>query len=249
MIAETITQAIQTAHGEISPELWARVEALLTRERKARLSEVLEQRSDYVRVVLEDLFQPHNAAAVLRSCDALGVQGVDIIQNRYLFKTNAEVDMGTAKWLDIHSHRATTREVGPAHEANTLEVLRGLKAQGYRLVALSPHAEDVMLEDLDVSAGPMALLFGTEISGLSDLALQEADEYVRIPMYGFVESYNISVSCALALYSIMHRVRTHEPALPWPLAPERLDALSFEWMLKSIPHGKAQLERFRSEGL
>ncbi len=240
---------IMSPYGEISPELWDRVAALLTDQRKDRLNQVLETRSDYVRVVLEDLFQPHNAAAVLRSCDALGVQGVDIIQNRYLFKTNAEVDMGTAKWLDIHSHRAQTREVGEAHTENSRAVLRSLKAQGYRLVALSPHAKDVMLEELDVSKGPMALLFGTEISGLSDVALEEADEYVRIPMFGFVESYNISVSCALALYSVMHRVRSHEPALPWKLSDERLEQLSFEWMLKSIPHGEAQLKRFMQEDL
>jgi tRNA (guanosine-2'-O-)-methyltransferase len=161
----------------------------VTPDRLERFGEVLAERTRYITVAVEDIYQPHNASAVLRTCDAFGIQDVHIIENRNIYRLNPSVELGTAQWLTLHRHR------GP--ENNTEAAINHLRSTGYRIVATSPHARQQELEALDLNAGPVAVLFGTEKEGLSETALSLADEYVAIPMYGFVESFNISVSAAL----------------------------------------------------
>ena len=200
---------------------------LITEERLARINEVLDRRTRYVSVVLEDIFQPHNASAVLRSCDGFGVQDVHIIENRNHFKTNSSIELGTAQWLSIHRHR--DRQAN-----NTIETIKALKADGYRVIATSPHHDDVNLEALDVAKGPMAIMFGTELTGLSEDALVHADEFMKIPMYGFVESFNISVSCAITLHHITHALRAS--GIDIALGEEERLELLYRWVRNSIKH-------------
>jgi tRNA (guanosine-2'-O-)-methyltransferase len=201
---------------------------MLTPERLGRIEQVLTERTRYLTVVLEDIFQPHNAGAVLRSCDAFGVQDVHVIENNNTFTSNSGVALGTSQWLTVQRYREK--------ENNTREAVQSLKDQGYRIIATSPHAEDTDLERLDVSSGKMALLFGTELTGLSPLALDLADEYVKIPMFGFVESLNISVSCAVSLHHLVHEIRSRE--IDYALGEREKAALQLKWMRQSIrnPH-------------
>lgn len=201
---------------------------MITPERHGRIEQVLAERTRYLTVVLEDIFQPHNASAVLRSCDAFGVQDVHVIENSNTFTSHSGVELGTSQWLTVHRYRE--------NENNTREAVQSLKDQGYRIIATSPHAEDTDLEKLDVTAGKMALLFGTELTGLSPLALDLADEYVKIPMFGFVESLNISVSCAVSLHHIMHEIRSM--TIDYALGEQEKAALRLKWMRQSLknPH-------------
>lgn len=199
---------------------------MLTEKRIKRMSSVLEHRTRYITVVLEDLFQPHNASAVLRSCDGFGIQDVHIIEKRNRFRPAKTVAMGTSQWLSLHHYR----DQGGADA--TIQAIDSLRASGYRIVATTPHTDDVNLEQFDVSAGPVALLFGTELTGLSETALEYADEFVKIPMYGFVESFNISVSCAIALHHLTLKLRGS--GLDYLLDEQQRLELTYRWMRASI---------------
>jgi tRNA (guanosine-2'-O-)-methyltransferase len=196
----------------------------LTEERIGRIEQVLAQRTRYLTVVLEDIFQPHNASAVLRSCDGFGVQDVHVIENRNSFNPHKSVELGTSQWLTVQRYR----DAGE----NTETALRSLKNRGYRIVATTPHTDDTDLEQLDVSQGKIALVFGTELTGLSPEAMDLADEYMKIPMFGFVESFNISVSCAVSLHYLMHEIRSRQ--LPIALDEREAAELRLSWMRQSI---------------
>ncbi len=208
---------------------------MLTPERLERINNVLAQRTRYLTVVLEDIFQPHNASAVLRSCDGFGVQDVHIIENKNKFRLHKSVELGTSQWLTINRYNNN-------NEHNTITAIEHLKQQGYRIIATSPHSGDVYLEELDIQAGKMALLFGTELTGLSNTALELSDEYMKIPMYGFVESFNISVSCAIVLHHLTHALRNSGIALDL-LDREQLE-LSYAWIRGNIKHSELHESHF-----
>ncbi|MDQ7065275.1 MAG: RNA methyltransferase [candidate division KSB1 bacterium] len=209
---------------DVKAALYDYLSGFATENKRRKIEQVLDHRTRYVTVVLEDIYQPQNASAVVRSCDCFGVQDLYVIENRNIFEVKAGVVLGASKWVDIHRFNHTNID-------NTVACLTELKKRGYRLVATTPHRDDCMLEDLPLD-GKMALLFGTEELGLSDTALSMADEYVRIPMFGFTESFNISVSVALCLYHIITAL--HKSDLPWRLTPvERLD-IKLNWIRKVI---------------
>lgn len=194
-------------------------------ENKQQLFEsIILNRTKHVTVVLENIFQPHNAAAVLRSCDCFGVQDVHIIENENKYEPNKEIDMGSSKWLNLTKYNQL--------ENNTLSTINSLKDQGYKVIATTPHTDDCLIEELDISQ-PVAIMFGTELTGLSDIALKNADGFVRLPMYGFTESYNISVSVALALFSVTERMRKMEE-LNWQLSSEEQTQIKLQWVQKVI---------------
>lgn len=196
----------------------------LTENRNALFDRVLQNRTKYLTVVLEDIFQPHNASAVLRTCDCFGVQDVHIIENRNEYKVNRDVAMGSTKWLSITKYSKK--------EDNTRLAIQQLKQQGYRIVATTPHNCDVGLYDFDVSLGKTALVFGTELTGVSDVVKEEADEFLRIPMYGFTESFNISVSAALVLQHLAHEIRNKKVA--WKLSEDEMNEVKLQWIKASV---------------
>ena len=196
----------------------------ITDDRKQRFDEVLEYRTRHITVVLEDIFQPHNASAVLRSCDLTGVQDIHIIENNYTFDINPDVVMGSTKWLDIHRYNEL--------DFNTPVAIDRLKAQGYQIVATCPYRDDFMPETLPLDK-PIALVFGTEKTGITDYVMDHADRFVRIPMYGFTESFNISVSAALLVYTLTRRL--HEmPDVDWHLSEEEKDEERLEWSKRTL---------------
>lgn len=196
----------------------------ITDERKERFEEVLKWRTRHITVVLEDIFQPHNASAVLRSCDLTGIQDIHIIENNYTFDINPDVVMGSTKWLDVHRYNEL--------EFNTPIVIDQLKAKGYQIVATCPHQNDFSPETLPLDQ-PIALFFGTEKTGLTDYVLERADKYVQIPMHGFTESFNISVSAALLMYSLTHRL--HEMTdVDWHLTEDEKQMVRLEWSRRTL---------------
>ncbi|MEX1001727.1 MAG: RNA methyltransferase [Crocinitomicaceae bacterium] len=196
----------------------------ISENKRSKFEQIILNRTQYITVVLEDIFQPHNAAAVLRSCDCFGVQDVHIIENENTYAPNKEIDMGSSKWLSLNRYNQK--------ENNTGDTIEQLKLKGYKIVATTPHKNDCLIDELPLDQ-PVALLFGTEASGLSDLAMDAADEFVKLPMYGFTESYNISVSVALALYELTERMRK-DPEINWQLSEEEQTAIKLNWAKKVV---------------
>ena len=190
--------------------------------------------TDYKNDLFRRFYQQHNCSAVLRSCDCFGIQNVHVIENTNSFTDNSEISMGAADWLTVHRHRK--------RENNTVETIEMLKSQGYRIVATTPHERDTFIDDIDLHRGKMAFFMGTELTGLSDDVLSRADEFVKVPMYGFTESYNVSVCAALLMYSVVQRLRQTD--IDWHLPEEERYQVLFAWYKRSIKASAQILERF-----
>lgn len=201
--------------------------------RKKRFEEVLSNRTDHLRIVLENVYQDHNASAVLRSCESFGVQQIHFIENRNHLRISEDVSMGSHKWLNIQRHNET--------ENNTVATIKHLKSLGYRVVATTPHTNDCTIDVLPIDK-KLALVFGTELEGVSQDALDMADEFVKIPMYGFTESFNVSVCAALCLYELTTRIRKHVPDYLLN-EQEKLDTY-FNWLKNSVDKSEALIKNY-----
>ncbi len=210
---------------------------LLTPERQQKIENVLGDRTRALTLVLEDIFDPHNASACLRSAEAFGVLDVHIIENNHKFELKEGVAQGTGKWLNLVRHRAK-------HQENTMSCFSKLKAEGYQIYAATPHAHDAELPDIEFKE-KIAVVFGSEKDGLSQKALELADKRFKIPMTGFAESLNISVSCAVTLSTLIQKLKTSK--LDWKLTPEEIAGLKIDWAKKSIPNGELIYEKFLKE--
>jgi tRNA (guanosine-2'-O-)-methyltransferase len=206
-------------------ELIEYLKQFVSEDRLSRFDDILAERTRHLTVVLEDIYQAHNASAVLRSCDCFGIQDVHFIESRNKYKISTDVDMGASQWLDIH--RVDNRE-----NNHTVSYLNSLKAKGYKIVATTPHEKDCTLDQLDITQ-KTALVFGTEIDGITDDIKNCADEFVRIPMYGFTESFNISVSAALCLYELSTKMRANKN-IDHRLTSDEREELWLNWLEKSI---------------
>ena len=217
-------------------ELLKELHEFLNPTRIQRFEEVLANRTRHFTVAVENIFQSHNASAVLRTCDCFGLQDLHVIANENKYNLSKDVAMGAEKWVDLHSYYQK--------DNNTQDCIDALRKQGYQIVATTPHSNDVMLPDFDVSQ-KSAFFFGTEISGLSDLVLEQADSFVRIPMYGFTESYNISVSAALVLHDVVTRLKKSE--VNWMLSEGELQDKRIDWAVKSLKSGPQILKQLLSK--
>ncbi len=218
-------------------ELIEYLSKIITPERYNLITENVKNRTRYMTVILEDIYQPHNASAVLRSCDCFGVQDIHIIENENEYNVNPMVTKGSTKWLNLHKYNSKNN--------NTISTINHLKEQGYRIIATSPHYDDVNLEDFDVTKGKFALMFGSEGPGLSKLALDNADEFMKIPMYGFTESFNISVSAAIILHHLSLKLRNSN--VNYKLSKLEEEEIIFEWLKRSIKKSDMIIEDFLSK--
>lgn len=225
-----------------------------TERRRALIDQVLSMRTRHFTVVLENIFQPHNASAVLRSCDIFGVQDVHIIEDVYEYTVNPEVAMGASQWLTIHRYgqpeplpypgmRGTKAQAAErkALPGSTKSCLAQLKKDGYTVVATSLRPGAVSLYDLPIDK-PLALCFGTEETGLSEEAHDAADMFMTIPMFGFTQSFNISVSAALTLQTLTHELRKSDVA--WQIPAEQKAEILTSWYIHSTRRGKALARQF-----
>lgn len=207
----------------MNKELITYLSQFISETRRTKFDQVLNFRTQHITIVLEDLYQPHNASAVLRSCDIFGIQDIHIIENKHAYTVNKDIAMGSPKWLNLYKYRKENN--------NTLACINKLKEKGYRIVATSPNENACNINDLSIDK-PTALFFGTELTGISDTVSQYADELVKIPMYGFTESFNISVSAALCLSTLTQKL--HNSTINWHLNEYEKDELILKWLRNSI---------------
>lgn len=196
--------------------------------RKQLFDQLVLNRTRHICVMVEDIYQSHNASAVLRSCDCFGVQDIHVVEQHNRFNPNSEVAMGSDKWLDVFKYK------------HTLEAYDTLRRQGYQIIATTPHENDMKIDAIDITR-PTVLVFGTELTGLTQEAIDHADGYAKIPMYGFTESYNISVSAALSLFSVTERMRK-DPQLHWQLSNDEQLELKLRWSIQTIKEGEQVLK-------
>ena len=208
---------------EVKRSLLPYLRTFITEERDARILEVLANRTRHFTVVLEDLYQTQNISAVMRTCECYGVQDVHIIEKENEFIIHDAISMGSNKWLTLHNYK---NEPG-----NVARCADWLHANGYKLIATLPAENSVFVDDLPVDE-KTAFFFGTELTGLSDEAVAVCDGAVKIPMYGFTESFNISNSVAILTSNMTERLRRSQ--VNWRLSPDEHDELYFEWLCKSI---------------
>jgi tRNA (guanosine-2'-O-)-methyltransferase len=229
-------------------DLLDRLAARLTPHRRERIEAVLARRTRWLTVALEDIYQPHNAAAVLRSCDGFGVQDVHIIENLNTLRLRAKgsnVSMGTERWLTLHRHRlakSAPADLAAAHAATT-EAAKILRARGYRLAVLTLRGAPMDLAEVPLDR-PLALFIGTELTGLSDAAHEVADFAVKLPMEGFAQSFNLSVCTALCLYELTRRLRDPRGKIMWPLPEEEKRRIFYDWLMRDVPGAEELLARW-----
>ncbi len=209
------------------------LEGFVSERRLGRLKEVLEERTNHVTVVLEDVYQSHNFSAVLRSADIFGIQSINFIENRNKYKISEDVSMGSTQWLTLNRYQK--------HENNTKACLSELKAKGYKIVATSLHKNSVSLSELDVTQ-PIALVFGTELTGITKDVEDMADEFVKLPMYGFTESFNISVCAALCMYELSTKIRKEVPN--YHLSDLEKEDIYIEWLKASVKKNDLIIKEF-----
>lgn len=212
------------------------LEGFVSDKRKQTFRDVLENRIRHFTVVLEDIFQPHNSSAVIRSCDIFGVQDVHIIQNKYSSRVSRHVAKGSQKWLSIKKYQEDDNNI-----QNCLDTLRN---NGYQIIATTPHNDSCLLHEFDVTK-KSAFVFGVEKQGVSEYTMSQADGYLKIPMVGFTESLNISVAAAIILQDITTKLRATE--LDWQLSNLEKEQLYFEWIQKSIKSIKKITEHYHAK--
>ena len=218
-------------------ELISFLQQFVTEKRANLFDQVIKNRTRYITVALEDIYQSQNASAVLRTADCFGIQDIHIIENKNEYQINPDVALGASQWLNLHKYNQA--------ENNTLQAIQKLKQNGYRIVATTPHKNDVDLPDFDLTKGKLALFFGTELHGLSDLMIENADEYLKIPMYGFTESFNISVSAAIILHQLKEKL-IHSN-IDWQLSIKEKETIKLEWLKQTIKSSEMLIQEFLSK--
>ena len=197
----------------------------VTPERLTLFNKILSFRTNYLTVVLEDMYQTHNASAVVRTAECFGIQNVHVIENKHAFNFNPDVVRGASNWVTVNRYNGA--------EMNTPQALKKLRQDGYRIVVATPHEHDVDLEDFDLGKGKAAIVFGCERPGLTEWAMKEADEFMKIPMAGFTESLNVSVSVAVTLHHLTHQLRNHSN-IDWNLTDDEKRKTMLEWLRISL---------------
>jgi tRNA (guanosine-2'-O-)-methyltransferase len=195
------------------------LEGFLTENRKERFLDVLSRRTNHFTVAIEDVFQLHNTSAVMRSCEVFGVQQLNVVEERFGKSIDKEIAMGAQKWVDVNRFESIS------------SCITDLKSRGYQIIATTPHQNDCLLDDFDISK-KSALFFGTEKEGLSQEVLDHADGFLKIPMSGFTESLNISVSAAIIIQNLMSRL--HKSTIQWQLSEEEILQKRLDWARHSI---------------
>jgi tRNA (guanosine-2'-O-)-methyltransferase len=213
----------------IDYKLLNHLESFLTEHRLQRFSDVMQQRTKHFTVATEDVYQLHNTSAVMRSCDVFGIQELNIVEEVNSKQIDGEIAMGAQKWVDLNRYHTTK------------SCIVDLKTNGYQIVATTPHTEDCDLYDFDVSK-KSCFFFGRETEGLSQQVIDNADCFLKIPMVGFTESLNISVSAAIILQHVTSKLKKSD--IVWRLTEEEIIEKRFDWIKKTIKDYDAIVDRF-----
>ncbi|MBV7268644.1 TrmH family RNA methyltransferase [Winogradskyella luteola] len=208
------------------------LESYLTENRRKRFQKVLSQRTKHFTVATEDVYQLHNTSAVIRTCDVFGIQEVNIVEEINSKRIDREIAMGAQKWVDLNRYHTTK------------SCIEDLKSKGYQIVATTPHAQDCELIDFDISK-KSCFFFGRETEGLSQQVIDKADSFLKIPMVGFTESLNISVSAAIILQYATSKLRKSD--IKWQLTEQEIIEKRFDWIKKTIKNYDAIIEHYKSK--
>lgn len=209
------------------------LEQFVSEHKKQFIDHVLSHRTRHVTVVLEDIYQSQNASAVVRTCECMGLQDIHIVENTAKYDVNVRVLKGSNKWMNLIRYRNKD-------ENNTARCMQSLRENGYRIFVADPSADCTSVHDLDVNKGKLALVFGNELRGLSTFAWEHADEKIRIPMYGFTESLNISASVAISLSSLVNKMKQSDQY--FGLSEEEKNEIRLNWYRKIVRRSET-LER------
>lgn len=207
----------------------------ITDERKERFEEVLEKRTKHITLILEDLYQSRNISAVMRSADGFGLQELHIIEDNHKWTGTKSVSKGASSWLTLHKYKG---------EDPVTDCIENLKARGFRIVATSPHKCGYTPDSLPIDKS-LAIVMGTELTGISDKLMSQVDDYVEIPMYGFSESFNVSVAASIVLNRV--RTRIEEAGVNNGLSEEEKQKLRMIWAYKTVKDAKAILKHYGKE--
>lgn len=205
------------------------LENFISEERRQRFLKILEKRTKYLTVAIEDVFQLHNTSAVIRTCESFGVQEAHVIEGRFGKRLDKNIAMGAQQWVDVYRYHQTS------------DCIDALKKEGYRIIATTPNTDSCLLHDFEIEEKTV-LFFGTERDGLSKEVMNGSDGFLKIPMTGFTESLNISVSAAIMLQTLTTKLR--KTNLPWPLTEiEKLER-RLDWTKKSIKSVDTIVDRY-----
>ncbi|WP_375324757.1 TrmH family RNA methyltransferase [Flagellimonas sp. GZD32] len=210
-------------------DLLAYLEGYLTEERKQRFLEVLHQRTKHITVAIEDVYQLHNTSAIIRSCDVFGVQEVHVVEDRFGKRLDKNIAVGAEQWVDVTRYR------------NTTSCISALKEKGYQIIATTPHNDSTLLSDF-FPLEKSAIFFGTEKEGLSEEVMKQADGFLKIPMVGFSESLNVSVSAAIIVQAVAHKIRNSD--VKWQLSEFEMLEKRLDWTKKSIKDVEGIISRY-----
>ena len=210
----------------------------LTGRRKELIDKILSNRSRYITVLMEEVYHSHNISAIIRTCECCGVQDLHVVENKNALDYNPMVLKGSDRWLDIYRYRNNETKA-------IINALHGLKSKGYRIVATSPHSGSVLPDMFDMESGPFVLVLGNEKTGISDEVSEKADAFIKIPMYGFTESFNVSVTAGILLSYMSYRLRQSD--IVWNLSDSEKNRLRLQWYKNSVKDSEGLINRFLSE--
>ena len=226
----------QETTDHITPsDAWALLSPQLTESRRERMLHTAAHRTHQVRLVVQDVHQPHNISACIRSAEAFGVQNIDVVTLAGKFNTST-VARGVDEWVDIHRHESVDQCIDQLHK------------EGYLVAAAFPHGNAVTLDALPLDK-PIAVAFGNEHAGLDLQWRDKADICFTIPMFGIVESLNISVSAAITLHHLTSKLRMSKAPEDYYLSPMQRQRLLNHWICRQIKTWPLQLPRLRGERL
>lgn len=201
----------------------------MTESRREVLGRTIDMRTRYMTILTENTFHPQNASALVRHCEAFGLQEMHTIEALCKFNPNANIVRGSDRWIELNTH------------STTAEAISELKAAGYRVVATTPHNDECTPETFDVEKGKFVLVFGTEHEGVSREVVEAADEFLKIPMCGMIESLNVSASAAILIYILSERIR--QSGENWNLSEQERAKILYKWMRMSVKDSDRILKR------
>lgn len=216
----------------MDPALFTYLQTYLTERRKDIFQKVLAERTRHFTVATEDVYQLHNTSAVMRTCDVFGIQDLHVVEERLGKRVDKEIAMGAQKWVSLNRYSTIT------------DCIKNLRDSGYQIIATTPHDDSTLLHEFDVSK-KSAFFFGKESDGLSDTVMNAADGFLKIPMYGFTESLNISVSAAIILQSVVSKMK--QSKVNWQLSEAEKLEIEMEWMKRTIKSSEEIIERYYLE--
>ncbi|WP_312078200.1 RNA methyltransferase [Chryseobacterium sp.] len=205
------------------------LQQFLTEERLRKIEHFAPESSDFILPVIEDIYQFRNAAAIVRSVEACGFHKVVALQEEYSFEPNLRVTKGADTWVEVEKL------------PRNMESFKNIKDRGYKMVAVSLEKNAQFLPEYEITE-PIALVFGTEMQGVTEEILDFADETLAIPMYGFTRSFNVSVAASICMYELKQKLIKSN--IDYKLNEEKLLKMKIRWAVNSMRSGDQIFEKY-----